>query len=160
VEMQWPVHGIDGGDHAVNAKVMLEHGIRYHRKHQRCGVCQTRRFDHDTPERGYDATLIAIQQRSEGLHQLLPHRAADAAMTQEDGLLIKALDQMVIEPHLAKLVDQYGGVMQLWAGQETSQQGCLPTPEKPRDDGDRSCGGAVHTPGSRAACGWLSCASS
>src|SRR5262249_717951 len=108
VEMQWPVHGIDGGDHAFNAKVMLEHGIRYHRNHQRGGVGQPRRFDPDTPEGGYDAPLIATQQRSEGLHQLLPHRAADAAMTQEDGLLIKALDQMVIEPHLAKLVDQYG----------------------------------------------------
>jgi hypothetical protein len=101
--------------------VVLEHGIRYHRKHQRCRVCQTRRFDHDTSEWGDDTALIAIQQSSEGLHQILPHRAADTAMVQEDGLLIEALDQMVVEPYLAKLVDQYGGVMHPWAGQETSQ---------------------------------------
>src|SRR5262245_43578178 len=61
VEVQWPVHGIYGGDHAVDAKVVLEHGIRYHRKHQRCRVCQTCRFDHDAPERCDNTALIAIQ---------------------------------------------------------------------------------------------------
>src|SRR4029434_455433 len=121
VEVQWPVHGVHGGDHAVDAKVVLKHGVRYHRKHQRCGVCQTCRFDHDTSERGDNAALIAIQQSREGLHEIMTHRAADATITQEDGLLIKALDQMVVEPHLTKLVDQYGGVMHSLAGHETSQ---------------------------------------
>ena len=64
--------------------------------------------------------MIAVQQISEGLHEIVSYRAADAAMTQEDSLLIEALDQMVVEPHLAKLVDQHGGVMHLRAGQETS----------------------------------------
>src|SRR5262249_53666887 len=105
---------------------------------------------------GDDAALIAIQQRREGLHEIASHRATDAAITQEDGLLIEALDQMVVESHLAKLVDQYGGVMHPRAGQEMSQQGRLPTPEKPRNDGDRSCGGTAHTPASGAAWGGLS----
>jgi len=51
------------------------------------------------------------------------------------------------------IVDQYGGVMHPGAGQETAQQGRLTAPEKPCNDGDRSCGGAAHTPDSRAAGG-------
>ena len=60
--------------------------------------------------------------------------AADAAMVQEDSLRIEALDQIVVESHLAKLVDQDGSVRHLLAGQETAQQGGLATPRKSRND--------------------------
>ena len=63
-------------------------------------------------------------------HQVAADRAAQAAGLQLDEALLAGLDQLVVEPDLAELVDDHGRARELRAAQQPRQQRGLAAAEK------------------------------
>ena len=71
------------------------------------------------------------------LLQIAAHRAAQAAVFQQQRAFGDALQQMMVEPDLAELVDEDQNVGQLRRAQQTLQQRGFAAAEKAGDDVDR-----------------------
>jgi hypothetical protein len=78
--------------------------------------------------------------------QLAADGAAQAARLQQHHGVVDALEQMMVEPDLAELVDQHGGVAECRIGQQALQQRGLARAQEARDQIDRREGGIRHLP--------------
>src|SRR5262245_29359268 len=68
-------------------------------------------------------------------------------------MLLEVLKEVMIETHLAELIDEHGRVARFRACQETPQQRRFAATQKTRDERDGSPA-PVHGLGSRVASGW------
>ena len=82
-------------------------------------------------------------------HEVVGHRAADAAVRELDDILLRAaldpaaLQDLAVDPDVAELVDEDRQPPPAGVLQQMPDQRRLPGPEKPGDDGARNpCGGA------------------
>ena len=72
--------------------------------------------------------------------QLVIDRAADAAIAELHGVVIRGDDQIVIDSDLTELVDQHGGFHTLLIAEDVIQQGGFARPQKAAENGDGNAG--------------------
>ena len=93
-------------------------------------------LDHD-PAEG-DAAIVEIaQELLERGHELAADRAAQAAARQQDHVVGDLLDQQMVEPDVAELVDQNGGAGERGVGQQPVEQRGLAGAEEAGKHGQR-----------------------
>jgi hypothetical protein len=155
VEVELPVDRINGDNDPCNAEVVLQHRISFDGKQQRCRVGQARSLDEHTGKGGNVTSLVPVQEVLEDPHEVVPQRAADAAVAEQDCGLFETLEEVMIEANLAELIDQHRGVTGLCAGQEAPQERRFAAPQKARHQRDGSPACPVHTPRSWGVAGWL-----
>ncbi|MNP35370.1 hypothetical protein D3C76_1286980 [compost metagenome] len=80
------------------------------------------------------------KQSLQRLHQGALYRAADAAGIEQHHLLIHLLYQVMIQPHRAELVDQYGALAELRLLDPVIEQGGLAAAEKAGQQGHGDSG--------------------
>jgi hypothetical protein len=132
------VLGIDGGDHALERVVVLHERLREQRVHDRRRVREPGRLDDDAPERRNLAGVAAGDQVAQLVGEIAAERAADTAARQQDGALVDAPQQVVVDPDLAELVHDHSGLAQVRMREEARQQRRLAAAEEPGDERDRS----------------------
>ena len=139
VERAGAVHAVDRGHHAVEAVARGEQRIGHQRVQDGRGVGQARGLDHHALEVAHFALGALEEQLAHGAHQVAAHRAAQAARVQgHHALVVGLLDQEVVEPDLAELVDDHRGVGELRPAQQLVQQGGLAAAQKAGQHRDRN----------------------
>jgi len=83
------------------------------------------------------ASRPAGQEIAQRLLQIAAHSAAHAAIFEQQGAFGHALQQMMVEPDLAELIDEHGYVGQFPRTQQALQQRRLTATEEAGDDVDR-----------------------
>ena len=61
----------------------------------------------------------------------------EATRVEQHGVVVERLDQQVVEPDLAELVDQHGGARQGRVAEQVVQQRGLAGTQEAGEDGDR-----------------------
>ena len=112
--------------------MMPQHRIGLHRREDRERIGEAGAFDHQPPERRHQPAFAPRMQVPDRRRQLAADGAADAARLQQHHRLVDALEQMMVEPDLAELVDQHGGVGQRRIAQQPLQQRRLARAEEAR----------------------------
>ena len=79
-------------------------------------------FDDEAAEWRQQAAFAPRVQILDCSRKLAADRAADAARLQHHHSLVDALEEMMVEPDFAELVDQYRGVGQRRVAQQPLQQ--------------------------------------
>ncbi len=77
--------------------------------------------------------LQQILQRGD---EIAANGAADAARTHHDHVAVDFLDEQMIEPDIAKFIDQHERVGEFGRGQQTIEQRRLAGAQKPRQHGE------------------------
>jgi hypothetical protein len=96
------------------------------------GSAEAGGLDHHALERRHLALGALEEQLAHGAHQVAAHRAAQAARVQRHhALVVGLLDQQVVEPDLAELVDDHRGVGKLGRRSSLFSSVVLPLPKKP-----------------------------
>ena len=113
-------------------------------------VRQPRRLDQHAVEPPHLSPDALLQQVPQRLHQVAPHRAAQAARAQLDRVVVAGGDQRVVDPDLAELVDDHGSVRQVRVAQPGVQHGRLAAAQETRQQADRNAlrGHSARNPGS------------
>ena len=93
-------------------------------------------FQHDALEAPDFAGFAARVQVDQGRHQVAADGAADAAAGQVDDAFVGGFDQQVVEPDLAELVDDDGGILERRIAQDFRQDRGLAAAEKAGQHGD------------------------
>ena len=93
-------------------------------------------LDDDALERRHRSRVPPPQDILERQHQIAAHRAAQAAGLQLDEALLAGLDQVVVEPDLAELVDDHGRAREVGVPEQAPQQRGLAAAEEARQHGD------------------------
>jgi hypothetical protein len=101
---------------------MMQHRIGLNGEQNRGRVGQARRLYDQPLERGDGASLILVEKIAQRLHQVLAHSAANTAIAKQNGLLIDSLHEMMVQPHCAELINQYGRATTLGGCQDAAQQ--------------------------------------
>ena len=125
-------HGVDRGDHGINAQRRLQKGIRREGVENRRWLRQAARLQHDAAERAMFAAREAPEQHIQRLCQILPHRAAHAAIGQFHHVLIHRFEQQVIEADGAEFIDDDGGVHKARARQHAREEAGLAAAQEAR----------------------------
>ena len=146
VERAGAVDAVDRGHHAVEPVARGEQGIGHQRVQDGRGIGQPRGLDHHALERRHLALGALQEQLAHGAHQVAAHRAAQAARVQRHhALVVGLLDQQMVEPDLAELVDDHRGVGELRPAQQLVQQRGLAAAQEARQhrDGNALFGGGL-----------------
>ena len=147
-ELTLRVHRVDRRHDLPHLEMIDQHRVGPQRRQGRKGIRQPGRLD-DDPIEARDQALgsprVEIDQR---LGELAAHGAADASGIEQDDVLVDPIEEMVVQPDLAELVDEDRRALQGRVGEQVAQQRRLARPEKAGQqvDGDLPPAG----PGSRA----------
>ncbi len=136
VERPHAVHGIDGGDEAVECEGAGRVRIGHERVEDRRRLGQPGRLDDNLAKRCDVAAGAAAAQVVQGFQEIAARGAAQAAIADEDRLLARALDQEMVDADGAELVDDDGGFRKRRQLEEPVEEGGLAAAEKPGEDGD------------------------
>ena len=104
--------------------LLLSHRVHEERLNDRPGVGHSRRLDDDVIK----VSTLCLEQISERQLQVLPDRAADAAVEEHDDVIVGALprhDQGVVDSDVAKLVLDDRDTLAVVRGQNVVQQSRL-----------------------------------
>ncbi len=115
---------------------MPQHGFGQQRVGDRRWIGEPGGLDHHPAKIRYLAARSPRQQLAQRPLQVATHRAAQAAIAEQQRVLRHALQQMMIEPNLAEFVDQHGYVGEVGRAQQPLQQRGFPAAEKSGDDVD------------------------
>ena len=115
------VYRIHRGDHAVQAKTAGQQRIGHQGLKDRGGVGQAGGLYHHALEGRYVAAHPLFEEPAQGIDKIAAHRAAKTAAVHQHRVLVDLLDQQVVEPDLAKLVDDYRRFIHLRMTQEVAQ---------------------------------------
>ena len=88
-------------------------------------------------KRGNRTALASAEQLADRIRQIAPDGAAHAAALQDHRLGVERLQQQMVEPDLAELVDQHRGARELRRAQQPVEERGLAAAEKPGDHVDR-----------------------
>ena len=112
--------------------MMAKDGFRQQRVGDRRRIGQAGGLDHDSAKMRHLAARPPGQQIAQRLLQVAAHRAAHAAVFQQQRAFGDALQQMMVEPDLAEFVDQHGNVA-TGRGERSSRCSSVvfPLPRKP-----------------------------
>ena len=130
LEIGSAVHGIDHGDHVAQPEMPAQRRVGREPGHDRHRVGEAGGLDHHPLERRHLAALHPPVQPLQPVAQVAADRAADAAALEQHHLLVDLLDQQMVEPDLAELVDQHGRAAQVGQRQEPLEQRGLAAAEK------------------------------
>ena len=126
---------VDHRHHAVD-RHPAPHPRPLERLHQRLRQRQPARLDHDVID-----PRLQRQDPVQRRHEVVRHRAADAAVGQLDDVLLRAaldpaaLQDLPVDPDVAELVDDDREPPPAGVLQHVPDQRRLPRPEEPGDDG-------------------------
>ena len=140
---------IDRRDHRLEAKQVGDRRVGHQGVQDRRRVGQSGRFDDDALERRDRAGGAPCEEAPGGAHQIAAHGAAHAAAVEQDDLLVARLDQQMVEPDLAELVDDHGGARERRVAQQAREQRRLAAAEEAGDHRDRNCRHRQRAPASR-----------
>ena len=104
--------------------LLLSHRVHEERLNDRPGVGHSRRLDDDVIK----VSTLCLEQISERQLQVLPDRAADAAVEEHDDVIVGALprhDQGIVDSDVAKLVLDDRDTLAVVRGQNVVQQSRL-----------------------------------
>ena len=132
------VDGVNRGDDAGETEMVAQDGLGQQRVGDRRRIRQSGSLDDDPAEIRHLAARSPRQLLAQRLLQIAAHRAAQAAVFQQQRAFGDALQQMMVEPDLAELVDEDENVGQLRRAQQTLQQRGFAAAEKAGDDVDRA----------------------
>ena len=118
------------------------------------GIGEPGGLDDHAPERGDTPVVAPAQQILKGCDEVAAHRAAQAPGREQDHAVVGRLDEQVVEPDLAELVDDHDRVGERRVAQEMVEQRRLARAEKTRSA--RSAGWAGADPAARSAMAQLS----
>jgi len=128
------VRGVHQRHHAIEAEAARGDGIDHQCLQDGRGISEASRLDNDAP-----AGLARLDPRREPFQraqQIAAHRAADATGIEQHGVAVEPLDQQVIEPDFAKLIDQHGCVGQVRMLEQPVEKRRLASAEKAGEHGD------------------------
>ena len=129
------VFGIDQRDDRIKACRIAQLAAQERHGHrQRIG--EPRCFHNDVVHR-----LRAFEDPLHSPQELVVDRAADAAIAELHGVVIRGDDQIVVDSDLTELVHQHGGFHTLLIAEDVIQQGGFARPQKAAENGDGNAGG-------------------
>ena len=130
------VHRIDHGDHAVEPVAHDQIGMRHRGLQHRRGIGEAGGLQHHAAE--HHAAVVEIaQQLLQRVDEIAAQRAAQAAALQQHHAVVDRLDQQVVEPDLAELVDDHRGLGERRVAQQTVEQRGLAGAEEAGQHGQR-----------------------
>src|SRR5215210_1541625 len=115
---------------------MLEDGVGEDREEDGGGIREPGRLHYHPIERRDSTSSLLVQKLQELGDEILARGAAHAAVLEEDGLLIGAPEEVMVEANLAELVDEHGRIRQ--GREHPRKKGSLAASEEPRYDRYRS----------------------
>ena len=101
-------------------------------------ISQPRGLDDNPFERWHLTLQSSHRQIAQRIHQIAPHRAAQAARPEQNRILVTLFDQFVIESDLAKLVDDDGRLTHTRVSHQVIQQRCLTAAQETGDHRNRN----------------------
>ncbi len=136
-ELRHAMQSIHRGDDAVQPAGIGGVLGGEQRVRHRGGVGEAGCLDRDTAERRQGAGLATLPKQLQRIGDVAAHGAADAAILQQHGILDRLLDQQVVQPDRAELVDDHRGVGQRRQLQQAVQQRRLAAAQEAGDDRHR-----------------------
>ena len=121
---------VHDGDDRVHPHELLERRDVQKRLRHRPRIGDARGFD----EQVVEAALF--QKVLHTLHQILPHRAAQAAVAHLQHFVLGAFDQRAIDADLADFIDDDGKLVAVLLLEDVVEQRGFPGAEKAGEDGD------------------------
>ena len=118
--MQLNVLEIHQGDHRIQPQLIAQVFIDKERLNHRGRIRQAGGFDHQVIE-----AITPLHQVADDPNQIAAHRAADAAVVHLEDLLIGINYQLVVDAHLAELVDDHRHLEAVLVGEDPVEQGRL-----------------------------------
>jgi len=115
------VHRVDDGDDVGEPEVVADHRLGRQRGDDRRRVGQPRGLDHQAAEEGHLPPLAPAVEVADGIGEVAADGAAETAALEQDRGGVDPLQEMVVEPDLAELVDQHGGFPHAAGGEQTAQ---------------------------------------
>src|SRR5215208_143298 len=146
VEVQGAVDRVHGGEYQVYREVVLQDGVGIDGVEDRGRVRQAGRLDDDAIQPRYLAPLVHVEELHERSDEVLPGGAADTTAPEQDRALIHPAQEVVVEPHLAELVDEDGRVGHRRRREHPREKGRLAAAEETGNDRHRTPGLALHGP--------------
>jgi hypothetical protein len=127
VERRRSVHRIDHGDHPIEPVAHDKIGMRHRGLQHGYRVGEARGLKHHAAKRR-PAVVEVAEQLLQRVDEIAAQGAAQAAALQQHHALPDRLDQQVIEPDLAKFVDDHRGLRERGIGDQTVEQGGFSSP--------------------------------
>ena len=122
IELGESVDRVDRRHDAGGAEMMPQHRISFQCRQNGEGIGEPGALDHQPAERRYDAPLAPRMEIAHRVRQFAADCAAETPRTQQHHLIVKTFDEMMVDPDLAKFVDDDGGVAKRGIGEKTAQQ--------------------------------------
>ena len=136
-QLRRPVHRIDRGDDVAQPEMVFQDRIGLHRGEDGKRIGKTGTLDHQPAEvRDLAAGALGLQVLDR-IAQLAADGAAQASGLQQHHGIVDALQQVMVQSHLAELVDQHRRIGQRRMGEQALQQGRLARAQKAGDEIDR-----------------------
>ncbi len=114
----------------------LEHRVGHQCLHDRRGIGQTRRLDHDALEVDDLPVAPLDEEFAQRLLQVSPHGAAETPAVEELHLLGRCLDEIVVDRDFAEFIHDHGDAVHLRLFEEPVDQRRLAAAQKAGDDRD------------------------
>ena len=138
VELSGSVDGIHGGDDRVDAELGLERLVSEQGMQDGRGIREPGGLDERLPEGRNGAGRPPLVERNQAAHEVVADGAAQAAGTEEDGLLVQELlHEQVVDADFPELVHEHRGIAHFRMPEQRVEQGGLAASEKAGDDGNR-----------------------
>ena len=105
-ELDVAVDPVDRRDHAVQGEPVGDHAVGHQRMDYGRGVGEPGGLDHHAGKRRHVALDPLDEQFAQRAGEIVADGAAKTARVEQHRVLVDLLDQVVVEPDLAELVDQ------------------------------------------------------
>ena len=136
IERCHAVEGIDDSDDPFQPARREQPRLAHHRVQHRCGIGKPCRLDDDTVE-GLDLAAATSRKKiMDRVDEVTTDGAAQAARRHLDNVLIRPLDQQVIDADVSEFVDDDGGIRQKRVLQKEVEKRGLSGPEEAGEDRD------------------------
>ena len=152
IDLAAAVGRVHRSHHAVAAEPVTDERVFGQRVDHRRGVGHAGRLDQHPVDRSDLAPCRACEEVLERAYQVTLHAAADTARVEHQQGLVDLVDQMMIDPDRAELVDQHRRARELGQAQQVIEERGLAGPQESGEQDDRHppvvpAGG--HRPGRR-----------
>src|ERR687894_1452355 len=128
--MEVAVYRVYRCEDEVHGEMVLQDRVHKDRVQDRGRVGEARRLDDYAVEARYLAPLVEIQELQQRLDEVLAGGATDAPVPEQHGPLVHPAQKVMVEPNLAELVDEHGGVGHRGLGEHPAQQRRLAAAEE------------------------------
>ena len=118
-----------------------KHGVARQCLNHGTWIGQARGLDNDTVKIRNEASATLAKELAQRVLQIGAHTATQAAVGQQAHVLGRHLDQVVVDPNLAHLIDHHGHPIHVGVPYEFAHQGGLACAQKASDQGDRNLAG-------------------